>query len=209
MCSPSCAARPVSDRAASFSLAIWLTLALGGACFPGAARAAGPGPLPAAGLRSTPAPVETIRELQVTLARARERFEARDTAGVLAYVSDQYRSGPLTKAVIREQLLGIFGLYEAVRARVTIDAVDMVDGAVRVSTTGEVSGRLPIVKRWVTFLWWEREPEVARREGSVWRLFGFHEQSAGGGAALDRGVSGKRLVHLYPGLLSPALVLPR
>lgn len=190
MCSRSCAATPASDRAASFTLAVLLTLALAGACFPGAARAAAPGPPPAAGLRSTPAPVETIQELQATLARARERFEARDAAGVLAYVSDQYRSGPLTKAVIREQLLGIFGLYEAVRARVTIDAVDMVDGAVRVYTTGEVSGRLPIVRRWVTFLWWAREPEVARREGSVWRLFGFHEHpAAGGGSTLDRSLS--------------------
>ncbi len=117
-------------------------------------------------------------------------------AGVLAYVSDQYRSGPLTKAVIREQLLGIFGLYEAVRARVTIDAVDMVDGAVRVHTTGEVSGRLPIVRRWVTFLWWEREPEVARREGSVWRLYGFHDQPAA------RSWSGARSGHMILWLLS-------
>jgi hypothetical protein len=110
--------------------------------------------------------------------------------------------------VIREQLLGIFGLYEAVRARVTIGAVDMVDGAVRVHTTGEVSGRLPIVRRWVTFLWWEREPEVARREGSVWRLFGFHEQpAAGGGSALDRGVlsAPARLYPIVP--RSPGLIL--
>ncbi|HET8575701.1 MAG TPA: hypothetical protein VFO18_01285 [Methylomirabilota bacterium] len=142
------------------------------------ARAAQPPPPAAAAPGFTAASAQTVQELQATLARARERFEARDAAGVLAYVSDQYRSGLLTKALIREQLLGIFGLYEAVRARVTIDAVDMVDGAARVYTTGEVSGRLPIVKRWVTFLWWEREPEVARREGSVWRLYGFHEQPA-------------------------------
>ncbi len=172
------------------SLALALTLAFVGASVPGTARAADPSPPPTGDRRATPASPETVREVQATLARARERFEARDAAGVLAYVSDQYRSGPLTKAVIREQLLGIFGLYEAVRARVIIDAVDMMDGAVRVYTTGEVSGRLPIVKRWVTFLWWEREPEVARREGSVWRLFGFHDQpAAGGGSTLDRSLS--------------------
>ncbi len=176
MCSWSCAATPASDRRAPLVVALILTLALADSSWPGAARAAEPKPPLAGDPRSVPAPVETVQEIQATLAQASERFEARDAAGVLAYVSDQYRSGPLTKVLIREQLLGIFGLYEAVRARVTIDRVDLLGGGARVYTTGEVSGRLPVVNRWITFLSWEREAEVARREGSVWRLYGFHDQ---------------------------------
>jgi len=66
----------------------------------------------------------------------------------------------------------MFALYEALRARVTIDNVQVVDGAVWVYTSGEVSGRLPLVG-WVTVLTWQNEPEVARREDGGWRLFGF------------------------------------
>ena len=35
-------------------------------------------------------------------------------------------------------------------------------------------GRLPLVG-WVTVLSWQREPEVARRQGEVWRLVGFQD----------------------------------
>jgi len=55
---------------------------------------------------------------------------------------------------------------------VIIDNVQVVDGAVWVYTTGEVSGRLPFVG-WVPVLAWRNEPEVARREDAGWRLFGF------------------------------------
>src|SRR5439155_2978251 len=41
-------------------------------------------------------------------------------------------------------------------------------------TTGEVTGRLPLVG-WVTVLSWQREPEVVRRQGEVWRLVGFQD----------------------------------
>ena len=34
--------------------------------------------------------------------------------------------------------------------------------------------RLPLVG-WVTVLSWQREPEVARRQGEVWRLVGFQD----------------------------------
>ena len=50
----------------------------------------------------------------------------------------------------------------------------MVDGDVWFYTTGEVTGRLPLVG-WVTVLSWQREPEVARRQGDVWRLVGFQD----------------------------------
>lgn len=122
---------------------------------------------------ATPAPVEVVQELEAALTRARERFEARDAAGVLAHVSEQYRSGPLTKAGLRQQLLAIFALYDEVQARVTLDEVQLVNGTAWVYTTGEVSGRLPWLGTWMTVLVWVREPEVAWREGAAWRLIGF------------------------------------
>ena len=118
------------------------------------------------------APPELVSELDKVVERARQRFEARDAAGVLAHVSEQYRSGGLTKDDLRQQLLAMFALYEVLRARAIIDNVQVVDGAVWVYTSGEVSGRLPFLG-WVTVLTWQNEPEVARRENSGWRLFGF------------------------------------
>lgn len=134
---------------------------------PGALRAQAP---PAAAAPA--APVATVGELQQTLAAATGRFQAMDAAGVLAYVSDRYRNGPITKASIRDDLLAMFALYDTVRARVRIDEVRMVDGAAWVYSTGEVSGRLRGLGAWTTVLSWEREPEVARRDGAAWRLEG-------------------------------------
>jgi hypothetical protein len=74
-----------------------------------------------AGVPATPAPgapvaqaaqPELVSELGPVVERARQRFEARDAAGVLAHVSEQYRSGGLTKADLRQQLLAMFALYE-------------------------------------------------------------------------------------------------
>lgn len=134
---------------------------------PGALRAQAP---PAAAAPA--APVATVGELQQTLAAATGRFQAMDAAGVLTYVSDRYRNGPITKASIRDDLLAMFALYDTVRARVRIDEVRMVDGAAWVYSTGEVSGRLRGLGAWTTVLSWEREPEVARRDGAAWRLEG-------------------------------------
>jgi hypothetical protein len=119
-----------------------------------------------------PAPPELVSELRPVVDHARQRFEARDAAGVLAHVSEQYRSGGLTKADLRQQLLAMFSLYEVLRARVRIDNVRVVDGVVWVYTSGEVTGRLPLMG-WVSVLTWQNEPEVARREEAGWRLFGF------------------------------------
>jgi hypothetical protein len=118
------------------------------------------------------APPELVSELSPVVERARQRFEARDAAGVLAHVSEQYRSSGLTKPDLRQQLLAMFALYEVLRARAIIDNVQVVDGAVWVYTSGEVTGRLPFLG-WVTVLTWQNEPEVARRENAGWRLFGF------------------------------------
>jgi hypothetical protein len=135
----------------------------------------------AGGMSATPAPaapearaspLELVSELRPVVDHARQRFEARDAAGVLAHVSEQYRSGGLTKADVRQQLLAMFSLYEVLRARVRIDNVQVADGVVWVYTSGEVTGRLPLAG-WMTVLTWQNEPEVARREEAGWRLFGF------------------------------------
>jgi hypothetical protein len=123
---------------------------------------------------ATPAPPGTAEELGAVVEQARLRFVAKDAAGVLAHLADNYRSGGLTKSDVRQQLLALYSLYEQFRARVQLDHVEMVDGDVWFYTTGEVTGRLPLVG-WVTVLSWQREPEVARRQGEVWRLVGFQD----------------------------------
>ena len=121
-----------------------------------------------------PTPPEVVAELQRSIERARQRLEARDASGVLAHVSEQYRSQGLTKAEIGQHLYAMCALYEQLRVRVTVDQTRMVDGVVWVYTTGEVSGRLPFIG-WAPALSWKNQPEVARYEGSAWRLFGFQD----------------------------------
>jgi hypothetical protein len=129
---------------------------------------------PAAPRVAVPAPPATVAEVSALVEHARQRFVARDAAGVLAYVAENYRSGGLTKAAIRAQILALYSVYETLRARVHVDRVDIVDGRAWVYTTGEIAGYLPVVG-WVTVFSWEREPEVAGREGLVWRLVGFQD----------------------------------
>jgi hypothetical protein len=145
-----------------------LTLALEAGA---SALAAPPGP---AIIVSTPAPPHVVTDLRDAVERARRRFEARDRAGVLASVSEQYRSSGMTKTAVRDQLSAMFALYKQLQARVTVDRVEMVQGAAWVYTTGEVTGRLPLVG-WVTVLSWQAEPEVARLEAAGWRLVGFQD----------------------------------
>ena len=120
------------------------------------------------------APPVVAAEIRAAVEDARARFEARDAAGLLAHVSEHYRSAGLTKSVVRQQLLAMFALYEELRARVKVERVEIADGRTEFFTTGDVSGRMPLVG-WVTVLSWESQPEVARREGNVWRLFGFQD----------------------------------
>ena len=147
------------------AVALLVAALLGSAQAPGAAA-------PAAAAR--PAPPAIVAELGAAIEAARRRFEARDRAGVLAAVSDRYRSAGLTKAAVGDQLSAMFALYQELRARITIDRVEMVGAGARVYTTGEVTGRLPLVG-WVIVLAWQGEPEVARREAAGWRLFGFQD----------------------------------
>jgi hypothetical protein len=139
---------------------------------PHVARAETAVPAPPAPAPGSAAPESVTRELQQALAAATQRFQAVDSAGVLANVSDQYRNGPFTKTSLREHLLTMFALYDTVRARVRVDEVRMVDGLAWVYSTGEISGRLRGIGAWTTVLSWAREPEVARREGAGWRLVG-------------------------------------
>jgi len=127
---------------------------------------------PGKGLPGAPAPRTVVLELQQALALATGRLLAMDAAGVLSYVSDRYRSDSLTKPAIREQLWALFGLYDALRAKVWIDDVRTVGEDAWVYSTGEVSGRLRVLGTWMPVLSWQHEPEVARREQGVWRLYG-------------------------------------
>ena len=122
-----------------------------------------------------PAPRKVILELQQALSHARDRFQAMDEAGVLRHVSDHYRTDPLTKAAIREQLRVMFALYDTLRAQVRIDEAWTVGDRAWVFSTGEVSGRLRGLGTWMSILAWQHEPEVARREQGVWRLYGYQQ----------------------------------
>jgi hypothetical protein len=116
-----------------------------------------------------------VAELRGVLARAIERFEARDVNGVMHHISEQYRTGPFTKPIVRSQLGTMFRVYDAMRATVRIDEVRIVGDQAWVYSTGEAAGRLPFVGQWITILWWERELEVARIENGAWRLFGYQQ----------------------------------
>ncbi len=134
-----------------------------------------PPPRSTPSLPGQPAPPQVVEELRATLARATQRFEARDLDGVLGHLSEQYKTGPFTKPTVRAQLAAMFRIYEAMRAKVRIDEVRLVGDHAWVYSTGEAAGRLPFVGQWITILWWERELEVARRENGVWRLFGYQQ----------------------------------
>jgi hypothetical protein len=116
-----------------------------------------------------------VKELRATLARAVERFEARDLEGVLAHVSEEYWTGPLGKRAVRAQLLTIYQVHQQVRARVQLDEVRLVGPHAWVWTTGEVAGQLMLVGQWLGLFAWERELEVARREQGGWRLYGYQQ----------------------------------
>jgi len=126
-------------------------------------------------LPGSPASSNVVLELQQALTVATERFHAMDRTGVLSQVSNQYRTDSLTKAAIGEQLSVLFALYDTVRAQVRIDEVRSVGEQVWVYSTGEVSGRLRGLGTWMPVLSWKHEPEVARREQGVWRLYGFQQ----------------------------------
>jgi hypothetical protein len=123
----------------------------------------------------TPAPPHVVAEIQQSLDAALARFDAMDGAGVLAHVSEQYRTGPLTKAGLADQLMAVFAIHDQVRARVRIDEVRLVGDLAWVYSTGDVTGRLRYLGSIIPVISWERELEVARRENGRWRLFGYQQ----------------------------------
>jgi hypothetical protein len=161
----------VRDRLAPWCIVVVL-VALCGALDDARGLDTRPAAQAAEGVAGTP---ETVQALQAALRAAVRRFEARDVAGVLVYVSDQYRTGPFTKPVVREQLMAMYSLYDNLQARVAIDDVRMVDGHAWVYSTGEISGQLRLIGGRAVILSWRRELEVARREGGEWRLFGYQQ----------------------------------
>jgi hypothetical protein len=149
--------------------AIWLAAAA-------SAQSADPTPsVPPQESLGSPAPPSLVSELQAELNTAVQQMQRRDTEGVLSHVSEQYRTGPFTKAGLRRQLQTMFALYDTITVRVRIDTVRMLGDQAWVYSTGEVNGRLQWVGRWVPVLSWQRELEVARRENGVWRLIGYQQ----------------------------------
>jgi len=116
---------------------------------------------------------EVVRQIQAAVTAATREFERRDTEGVLRHVSEQYRTGPLTKPALRSQLQTMFALYDAMKVRVRIDTVRMVGDHAWVYSSGDLTGHFAWLDRWVPVLSWQRELEVARREDGAWRLFGY------------------------------------
>ena len=152
------ASRRVWDPA--LAVALWMAAA--------AAAPAAPPP----GLPGTPAPPDVVAQLQTEVTAAAHRLERRDAEGVLRHVSEQYRTGPLTKPALRSQLRTLFALHDQMKVRVRIDAVRIVGDQAWIYSTGDLTGHLAWFGRWVPVLSWQREPEVARKEDGVWRLFG-------------------------------------
>ena len=159
-------------RRVHFSLAslAWLALVAAVAAQDGSGVQSLPKALP-----GSPAPPQVVAELRQVLDAAIARFDAMDEAGVLAHVSEHYRTGTLTRAGIAEQLRAVFALHDRVRARVRIDDVRMVGELAWVYSTGGVTGRLRLVGATTPVLSWERELEIARREDGRWRLFGYQQ----------------------------------
>ena len=153
---------------AAVSRLLILLVVLGG---PLASEAQDPGRIPP----GAPASRNIVLELQRALTAATERFQAMDRPGVLSQISNQYRTDSLTKAAIGEQLRVMFALYDTVRAQVRIDEVRTAGEEAWIYSTGEVSGRLRGLGTWMSVLSWKHEPEVARREQGVWRLYGFQQ----------------------------------
>ena len=90
-------------------------------------------------------------------------------------MSEQYRTGPLSKARIAEEVRVVFAFHDQVSARVRIDDVRLVGEHAWIYSTGEITGRLRYAGRSIPVLSWQRELEVARREDGRWRLFGYQQ----------------------------------
>jgi hypothetical protein len=144
---------------------LWLVMATGGA-----AQTSTTEPPP-----GVPAPSETVGEIQRTVDDAIRRFNAMDSTGVLAHVSEQYRTTPFTKRVLADQLRAIFAVHDQVKATVRIDEIRMVGEHAWIFSTGDVTGRVRLLGTPVSILSWAHELEVARREGDRWRLFGYQQ----------------------------------
>jgi hypothetical protein len=152
-----------------------LTILVAGMLMMHAATAGGQAPSPSPSppaAPGTPAPDQVVTELQQTLTQALQRFERRDIEGVLHHVSDRYRTGPLTKSALRQQLTAMVATHDALYARVRIDEVRMIGDRAWVYSSGEITGRLRMLGTPTSLFSWKREPEVAWREGGRWRLIG-------------------------------------
>src|SRR2546428_11531325 len=147
------------------ALVVWLPVAATAA----ALRSAAP---PSATASGAEAPDHVVAEIQQALDDAVRRFDAMDSAGVLAHVSDQYRTSPLTKPLLADQLRAIFALHDQVRARVRIDEERLVGEHAWIYSTGTGRGPFSWTGSFLPVLSWVPGLEGARHEGGSWRPFG-------------------------------------
>lgn len=141
-------------------------------CLVFTASASGQSPPPAVSEPGDPAPPEIVAQFQSALVDVVQRFEAMDANGVLRNLSDRYRSGPLTKPLVRDQLGAMFSLHDRVWARIRIDDVRVIGDRYWIYSTGDVTGRVRVLGTVVPLLSWNRAPEVAWQEDGHWRLIG-------------------------------------
>jgi hypothetical protein len=171
----------VARRVLPVALVIALSCAASGASLASPRSASRPWPVLAQASAETaedpgvPASPEVVYAIQLAAYEATRRFNGMDMAGLLTYVSEDYRTGPFTKPVVRKQLGAIFGLYDEVHATVRVDTVRMVGDHAWIFSTGEVVGRLRLVRAWTYIIKWQRELEVARQEAGAWRLYGYQQ----------------------------------
>ncbi len=111
-------------------------------------------------------------EVRQVIAEGVRAFEAQDLPRLMAMVSGSYRSGPMTKEVIRLQLLGIIQANRELHVALKIHEIRLRGDLAFVRSSGEVTGRPLLWPYRVVILEWEDLVEVGRREGTVWRLYG-------------------------------------
>jgi ketosteroid isomerase-like protein len=127
----------------------------------------------ALGLPSPLGPAQDeVARLRRLLRAAVRAFEAKDIEAVMAFVSEAYRSGGVTKPLLRAQVQGLFLLYSALRVDLAVGHIRVEGERALVTTSGRIRGLPWIGPGEQIMAEWRDLVEVARRERGRWRLFG-------------------------------------
>lgn len=127
----------------------------------------------ALGLPSPLGPAQDeVARLRRLLRAAVRAFEAKDIDAVVAFVSEAYRSGGVTKPLLLVQIQGIFLLYAELRVDLAVRDIRVVGDRAVLTTSGRIRGTPWIGQGEQVVAEWRDLVEVARREGNRWRLYG-------------------------------------